>query len=266
MLRHRSPDGTWGGGWYSPKWTSTFYSLQLLAILGGGGHPDAAATGRLLLDRGVGDDGAVRLWVTQYPDTCVTGMLLQIACAVGLGADPACEAMAGSLLREQMDDGGWNCERRRGATHSSFDTTLSVLEGLAAWAAPAPLAPRVSAAGDGGREFLLAHRLYRSHRTGEVVHPALTRFSFPYWWHYDVLRAMDHFRAAEAPWDDRLGDALALVEAKRGRDGTWRRQNRYSGRTWFEMEQAGHPSRWNTLRARRVLRWAASGPQFSRRR
>ena len=174
LLRHRSSDGTWGGGWYSPKWTSTFYSLQLLAILGGGGHPDAVATGRLLLDRGVGDDGAVRLWVTQHPDTCVTGMLLQIACAVGLGADPACEAMAGSLLREQMDDGGWNCERRRGATHSSFDTTLSVLEGLSAWEAPAPLAPRVSAASDGGREFLLAHRLYRSHRTGEVVHPTLT--------------------------------------------------------------------------------------------
>ena len=86
----------------------------------------------------------------------------------------------------------------------------------------------------------------------------MTRFSFPYWWHYDVLRAMDHFRAAEAPWDDRLDDALALVEARRGRDGTWRRQNRYSGRTWFEMEQAGRPSRWNTLRARRVLRWAES--------
>ena len=73
LIGHRAPDGTWGGGWYSPKWTSTFYSLQLLAILGGGGHPDAAATGRLLLDRGVGDDGAVRLWVTQHPDTCVTG-------------------------------------------------------------------------------------------------------------------------------------------------------------------------------------------------
>lgn len=256
LLSHRSKDGTWGGGWYSPKWTSTFYSLQLLTILGAGDHPAAVASGRLLLDRGVGDDGAVRLWVTQHPDTCVTGMLLQIACAVGLGADPTCEAMAGSLLREQMDDGGWNCERWRGATHSSFDTTISVLEGLAAWDAPAELAARVRAAGDGGREFLLAHRLYRSHHTGEVVHPALTRLSFPYWWHYDVLRALEHFRVAEAGWDERLGDPLALVEAKRGRDGNWRRQNRHPGRTWFEMDQAGRPSRWNTLRARRVLRWA----------
>jgi hypothetical protein len=144
------------------------------------------------------------------------------------------------LLDRQLPDGGWNC--RREATHSSFGSTLSVLESLAAFE-PMPAA-------EAGREFLLVHRLFRSHRTGDVVRASFTRFSFPCYWHYDVLRALDYWRAFE--WDDRLSDGIELLVSKR-RDGTWPLQNTHRGRTWITMETPGKPSRWNTLRALRVL-------------
>jgi hypothetical protein len=106
-----------------------------------------------------------------------------------------------------------------------------------------------------GREFLLEHRLFRSSTSGAVVNPAMTRFSFPPRWHYDVLRGLDHFQEVAAERDERLSDAMELVYKKRRRDGRWPLQNRHPGRAFFEMEKVGRPSRWNTLRALRVVRW-----------
>ncbi len=106
-----------------------------------------------------------------------------------------------------------------------------------------------------GREFLLQHRLFRSHRTGEVITQDFLRLAHPPRWHYDVLRALDYFREVDAPRDERLSDAIALVEEKRRPDGRWNLEHRYSGKVFFEMERLGTPSRWNTLRALRVLKW-----------
>jgi hypothetical protein len=106
-----------------------------------------------------------------------------------------------------------------------------------------------------GREFLLVHRMFRSHRTGQISKPEFTRFSFPPRWHYDVLRGLDYFREANASRDGRLSDAIRLVEQRRRPDGRWILQNRYPGKTFFELERVGEPSRWNTLRCLRVLRW-----------
>ena len=61
------------------------------------------------------------------------------------------------------------------------------------------------------REFFLGHQLYRSHRTGEVVDQAFTRFPFPPQWHFDVLRGLEHFAAVGAPADERLADAVDVV-------------------------------------------------------
>jgi hypothetical protein len=106
-----------------------------------------------------------------------------------------------------------------------------------------------------GREFLLAHRLFRSHHTGEVIKPIFIRFSFPPRWHYDILRALDYFQATNAPCDPRLADAIDIVRSSQRKDGRWPLQNSYKGKTYFELERLGAPSRWNTLRALRVLRW-----------
>jgi hypothetical protein len=240
LLSHRRGDGTWPPGWYSPKWTSTFYSLQVLQHLG----VPAPESVHALLDKGLRPDGSFLLWSSGREDTCVRAMMLTMATGAGVPMPGAVER----LLAEQMPDGGWNCQRQ--ATHSSFHTTLSTLEALA----PFEVArAEVGDATGSGRAFLLAHRLFRSHRTGEIVRESFTRFSFPHYWYYDVLRALDYWRAFE--WDARLDEALDLVHRKR-RQGTWTLQAKHTGETWFDMERPGTPSRWNTLRALRVIDWA----------
>jgi hypothetical protein len=170
--------------------------------------------------------------------------------------DARLDTIANHLLEQQMPDGGWNCRLSAGATHASVHTTISVLEGLRYYELRRGRKAReVRAAQGRGREFLLVHRLFRSHRTGEVIKPVFTRFAFPPRWHYDILRALDYFQAVNAPRDPRLGEAIDIVRTSRRNDGRWSLQHSHKGKTYFELERLGAPSRWNTLRALRVLRW-----------
>jgi len=259
LLSHRAPDGTWGGGLYSPKWTSTFYTLRLLTQLGlPPRNPQGVASCRLLLDQGVTDSGGVCLWRSASTDTCVTAMLLSMACHFGFAGDQRVERMVAWLLTERMDDGGWNCQReRKGAKHSSFHTTISTLEGLTAFEAAVGVRRTIGDATKEAREFFLEHQLYRSSSTGGIVKPSFAMLSFPPRWYFDVLRGLEHFAAVNARWDSRLGDPLAVLEARRGRDGRWKAQNKHPGKTFFGLEEARQPSRMNTLRALRVLRWVS---------
>ena len=259
LLAMQDEDGRWASGLYTPKWTSTTYTMLLLRDLG------VAATNRqarkacsLLLDRGLYRDGGIS-YGFGGGEHCVTGMVLSILCHFRHD-DARLDTLADWLLAQQMVDGGWNCRLREGATHASVHTTINVLEGLRLYALHrGSLLPRRSAqaqeAQRRGREFLLVHRLFRSHRTGAVIKPALLQFSFPPRWYYDVLRALDHFQAAGAPRDERLAEAIDLVRRKRRKDGRWLLENVHRGQTYFALERPGEPSRWNTLRARRVLAW-----------
>jgi hypothetical protein len=257
ILEHQDPAGRWTPRLYGKKWVSTTYSLVLLRHLGLPRYDARAAKGcRLFLDEALWRDGGIRVAVSQErSETCVTGMVLALLAWFEVD-DPRRERLVEYLLHEQMEDGGWNCERDRGAVHASFHTTVSVLEGLREYVlALGPRSAEAEAAEALGREFFLRHRLYRSCRTGEVVGTAFTRLSFPPRWHHDILRTLDYFQAAGAPHDERLEDALRVLRDKRRTDGRWPLQNRHSGETYFEMEEVGAPSRWNTLRALRVLNW-----------
>ena len=190
------------------------------------------------------------------PEACVTSMYMTLARYFGF-EDGRVDAAVEWLLGNQLDDGGWNCRTvRSGDRHSSFHTSISALEALAEVLCTEPGRKDVEQAMSMGREFLLAHRLYKSHRDGSVVDPVFTMLSFPPRWHYDILRGLDHFQAIDAREDDRLADALDVLANKRRRDGRWPVQHKHPGRVWFDMETGRRPSRWNTLRALRVLRWA----------
>jgi hypothetical protein len=258
LLAQQDADGRWAKGIYTPKWTSTTYTMLLLRSLGlPAGNPQAVRACRILLDTGFWPDGGINYFSHAWnrSETCVSAMVLAILCHFRYD-DPRVDQLAGHVAAQQMEDGGWNCRATPGygsATHGSFHTTISALEGLLEYRRLRRLPD--SAAEARGRDFLLIHRLFRSHRTGAVSKPEFTRFSFPARWHYDVLRGLDYFRDAGAPRDPRLEDAIALLEARRRPDGRWRLQNRYPGKTFFEMETVGEPSRWNTLRALRVLGW-----------
>jgi hypothetical protein len=261
LLSRRGPDGLWDGGLYLPKWTSTFYTLQTLALLGlPGDQPDAVSGTRILLDRGVGDDGGVRLWTSSVADPCVAGMLLRTAAAFGHARDERCERVTAFLLGRQLADGGWNCSvPRHRSVHSSFHSTLSVIEGLSSL----PPSPAATEAVDAGRDFLLRHRLYRSHTTGEIADPRLLTCAFPRYWHYDVLRALEHFAASGVAPNERMSDAVAHLRSVRDASGRWRMGRRYPGRSWLVLEPGGRPSRLITLAALRVLRWWGSAPAVS---
>jgi hypothetical protein len=258
LLDRQDLDGRWGGGLYSPKWTSTTYTLLLLWRLGlTPGNAQALRGVRLLWDGARYFGSGLTCAVTiDAPEVCVTAMYITLAVHFGFD-DQRVDSAVDWLVSNQMCDGGWNCEAlRSGAEHGSFHTSIMVLEALEVVSRlhdhPGDIEPVMQR----GQEFFLAHRLFRSHHTGEVVNPVFGRLSFPPRWHYDILRGLDHFAATSAPWDERARDAYDLVVGRRRKDGRWPVQQKHSGRVWFDMERTGGPSRWNTLRALRVLEWA----------
>jgi hypothetical protein len=262
LLARQAPEGTWAGGLasdgglYSPKWISTTYTMLMLRDFGlPANNRQARKACTLLLDRGLQRDGGVNYGWRGRSETCITGMVLSILSHFEYD-DDRLDTIAEHLLERQMPDGGWNCQRPYGASHASVHTTISVLEGLRLYERHRDRKLRaMRAAQRRGREFLLVHRLFRSHRTGDVINPAFTRFSFPPRWHYDILRALDHFQAVNAPADRRLAEAIDIVRQGQREDGRWSLHHSYKGRTYFQLERLGAPSRWNTLRALRVLKW-----------
>lgn len=261
LLDEQGPDGLWGGGLYQPKWTSTHYTLMLLRRLGLPPGNDQAVAGVMrLLDDADWVDGGVSYWSGRLlAERCVNGMVLSLASYFGVG-EPRVDSIAGLLIGSRLADGGWNCRDYEGATHSSFHTTISVLEGLLLW----QRLTGSTAADDAmasGQEFLLRHRLYKSHRTGSVINQAWVTFHFPPRWHYDVLRGLDYLRDAGASTDERAADGIDLVRAKRRQDGRWDKGTQYGGATYFMLEPGRVPGRWNTLHASRVLQWWDAGNQ-----
>ncbi len=264
LLAEQRPDGRWRGI-YSPKWVSTHYTLLLLRLTGLAPSDEQARRGAtLLMDHGVQPDGGIYYTnSTRRPsELCETGMALAICAYFGL-QDERLHGMVEHLAAAQLPDGGWNCRWIRGAReHSSFHTTISVLEGLLEYERLFPdrasEARRMQA---DGREFFLQHHLYRAHRTGKVVDERMTRPHFPPHWHHDFLRGLEYFRDAGAERDRRLQDAIDLLRSQQRRDGRWGPAPSYPGETYFRMEPARQPSRWTTLRALRVLGWSEAGTE-----
>ncbi len=257
LLSLQDNNDMWSGKLYSPKWTSTTYTLLLLKRMGlDPGNKKAQKGGMVLLNKGFYADGGINFWKSwNQSETCVTGMILSILAYFNI-RDDRLVLMAEHLLNEQMKDGGWNCQKCNGAIHSSFHTTISVLEGLYEYLEKFT-AHRMDIARSRDRaiEFLLEHRLYKSHRTGKVANDRMTRFHFPPRWYYDVMRVLDYFQKSDTDTDPRMQDAIDLIYSKRTSEGLWKLPARYGGKVFFELETTGKPSRWNTLRALRVLNW-----------
>src|SRR6185503_13510507 len=174
-------------------------------------------------------------------EPCINANVVATGSYFGVDVTP----LVDRLLGEQLPDGGWNCEVENGATVSSFGTTINVLEGLLLHERVNDR-PDVTAARRRGEEYMLERRLFRRKSTGEVIDPEWLRFSFPTWWHYDVLRGLDYLRDGGVAPDDRIAEAISIVERNRDPDGRWPRHNVHEGATHFDMEGGeGTPSRWN---------------------
>jgi hypothetical protein len=267
-LTQQDKAGTWAQALYSPKWTSTHYTLWTLRFLGlPPGNAQALKACAILLDTGLRKDNGVlylskekpEVAKTDHGETCITGMALALFAYFQLD-DERVDLIAQHLIEHQMEDGGWNCRAIRGDKHASFNTTLLVLEGLREFQALRPKSKLpIKIAQAAGREFLLQHHLYKSHRTGKIVKSSYLLAPGQPSWQYDFLRALDHFQAVQAPKDARLQDAIDLLVRKRSAEGRWEENRAASGKRWFTMETVGKPGRWNTLRALRVLKWWGNG-------
>ena len=186
-------------------------------------------------------------------EPCINGRTVAIGSYFGENVD----GIVKRLLGEQLEDGGWNCEAERGSVRGSFNSTIEVLEGLLEYERAQGTSPDVAQARQRGEDYLLKRRLLRRLSTGEIIDTAWTKFSYPPRWHYDVLRGLDYLRSTGVVPDDRAGEAIELVRTKRTADGRWLLENTHPGRVHFAMDEGdGKPSRWNTLRALRVLAWA----------
>ncbi len=258
LLAHQSPVGHWGGG---PKWDLvTLYSLVVLMDLG---LDPASKQARQMIDRV--DKRLMfkplnnRPYLHGETEPCINGRIL----GIGSYFKEPNDALASQLLGEQLEDGGWNCEawpflspKRPPSRRSSFHTTICVLEGLLEYERAGRKSAAVTKARKRAERYLLERRMFRSLRTGKVIDKRWLRFSFPTFWHYDVLRGLDYLRNAGIKPDRRVGEAIEAVIERRHQNGRWPLNLLHPEQIPLEMEtDVGGASRWNTLRALRVLRW-----------
>lgn len=264
LLALQAPDGRWGGAAWNRGWDSTMHVLTLLREMGLDPASDAARRAVGLVRDGVtwqgcGPAEAERnAFFAGETEPCING---QVAAAGGYFRQDV-RGLIDRLLGEQLADGGWNCDAPGASTRSSFNTTICVLEALLEFEHAGGADRAVTAARLRGQEYLLERRLFRRRSTGEVIERDRKggvdwrRFAFPTWWHYDVLRALEYLRRAGVEPDERITEAIELVTSKCDDEGRWPLDTRYSGRMPAEIDDGeGRPSRWNTLRALRVLGW-----------
>ena len=253
LLDNRNTNGHWGNGAYNPKWTCTHYVLFELMQLGMEPSDEGCRESiGLLLDYERGEDGGINYARTvKYSNVCVNGMLL--AAASYFQADgERLEPIVDLLLRARMGDGGWNCEYVHGASKSSLHTTIAVLEGIERYAEGSYAYRRdeLIQAKRPAIEFILAHRLYKTRTTGETIRDEFLKYTFPIRWRYDVLRCLDYFWYARVPYDERMEDAIRILEGSMTKKGRWRGYHQ-AGNEYEAIER----DKWNTLRALRVLRY-----------
>ena len=255
LLAAQSPGGGWGGG---SKWD--LIALWSLVVLKDLGLDPASKEARRMIDRV--DKNLVFKSLNNRPylhgetEPCINGRIL----GVGTYFKEPNDALANQLLGEQLEDGGWNCEAPK-SRRSSFHTTICVMEGLLEYERAGRKSAAVTEARKRAEDYLLERGMFRSLRTGKVIDKRWLRFSFPMFWHYDVLRGLDYLRSAGIKPDGRVGEAIEVVIQRRHQNGRWPMNLLHSEVIPLQMETGvGRASRWNTLRALRVLRWYNDSP------
>lgn len=248
----------WGSGFYNPKWISTHYTLlDLRNLCVFPVNLKIRETIELIIKNEKSLDGGIKPFgKLQISDVCVNGMFLNYASYFEID-QKSLNSVVDFLINQKMKDGGFNCNSNSiGARHSSLHTTLSVAEGIFEYIKNgySYRLAELQNAQQSCREFMLDHELFKSDKTGRAINQKMLRFTYPSRWFYDIFRALDYFRYTENEFDPRMEAAINVLVQKRGKDKRWKLQSKHPGKTHFEMEKTGEPSRWNTLRALRILK------------
>jgi hypothetical protein len=260
ILARQGSDGAWHRP-DAPDWLPTLFTMIFLRATGADRADPAVDSAVTRLEAGFRWDEAFgrKPFFEGEVEPCINGGTLALGAYFGRPA----EKLANRLNGEQLSDGGWNCEAPN-STRASFHTTICVLEGLREYERAVGPAPEIAAARKRGEEYLLQRGLFRRRSTGEVANAAFLNFAFPTRYHYDVLRALDYLRDAGIQPDARIDDAVQVVRSRQQKDGRWLLDRAHDEALAFKFgESVGEPSRWNTLRALRVLRWNESARRIT---
>lgn len=257
ILEKRNENKHWGLRFYQPKWTSTHYTLLDLKNLGISKNckPILETIEMILRENKAPDGGILPIGEMRISDMCINGMALNYFSYFGVDQGEL-KSIIDNILSQQLADGGFNCRlNRSGAKHSSLHTTISVLEGILEYR-KSSYTYRLSEllkVEQESHEFILQHCLFKSDKTGKVIDNRYLRFPYPTRWRYDILRSLDYFQFANVRFDSRMQEAMNIILKKRNKEDTWNLNANHPGQVHFQMEKVGKPSRWNTLRALRVL-------------
>lgn len=259
FLSCRLPNGHWGRSFYQPKWISSHYTLLDLKNLNI--SPDnkiIKETLDIIFENEKGPDGGILpIGTIKKTDVCVNGMVLNYSSYFKV-KEELLKSVIDCILAQKMSDGGFNCQYNRiGAKHSSLHSTLSVLEGIYEYKINGYKyrLKELEKAKAESEEFILMHKLFKSDKTGNIIKPNFLKLYYPSRWYYDILKALDYFQYAKVKYDSRMDDALNIIDNKRNKDGLWNLAAHHPGQIHFAMEQPGKPSRMNTLRALRILKY-----------
>lgn len=259
LISKRNSNGHWGLSFYQPKWTSSHYTLlDLRNLCIEPEIPAIQETIDLILQYEMEQDGGINPGETiKVSDVCINGMFLNYASYFKIEEEKL-ESIVDFVLSQHMADGGFNCRSNRsGAVHSSLHTTLSVLEGFTEYEYNGYTyrLDEIRKVAELAKEFILQHQLFKSDKTGKIIHKDFLKLPYPHRWRYNILRAMDYFRYSNTIWDKRMQATIDVILDKRKKNLTWPQQAKHPGKVHFEMEKAGKPGRWNTLIAMRILKY-----------
>jgi hypothetical protein len=256
ILARQGADGSWHRAG-APDWLPTLFTMIFLRATGAERADPAVDSAVSRLEAGFRwhEEFGKKPFFEGEVEPCINGGTLALGAYFGR---PAAQ-LAQRLVSEQLEDGGWNCAAPM-SVRSSFHTTICVLEGLLEYERAIGSAPEIAAARRRGEEYLLERGLFRRRSSGEVANAAFLNFAFPPRYHYDILRALDYLRNAGVAPDARVAEALRVVESRRQADGRWLLEAAHDeGLAFAFNESVGEASRWNTLRALRVMRWSECG-------
>lgn len=258
FLSKRKENGHWGKAFYQPKWISSHYTLlDLRNLCIEPNNPLIQDSIEIILKNEKANDGGISPFGPNgLSDLCVNGMFLNYA-SYFKANEQDLKPVVDCILTQIMPDGGFNCRSNRFKTvHSSLHTTLSVLEGLSEYQINGYTyrLDEVKSTISSAKEFILIHQLFISDRTGKIINKDFLKLSYPRRWRYDILSALDYFQYSKTSWNDRMQPAIDVLLKKQNKNGTWNVQAKHPGQTHFDMEKAGQPSRWNTLRVLRVFK------------
>lgn len=269
LLSRRGEDYHWGGGFCHQSWRCSHYALLDLChmALSPSNKPAHESIEHILKTEKQEDGGIGPSGETHASDVCINGMFLNYACYFGV-EERRLQSIVDFLIREQMVDGGFNCRsNRKGARHSSFHSTISVLEGFLRYqkCGYQYRVDELSALAGQGQNFLLLHALFRSDRTGQIIHSDFLKLPYPWRWKYNILRALDYLRNIDMAFDPAIEEALDRILVRRRKDGCWPTNAKHRGESYIVMDKAGEAGRWNSLIALRVLRHFDRLPEDLRR-